>query len=102
MSGWAVAPVLGLRFPFLGIDICGILLRHGIINGGSALNNSKAKSTGLFFRHIPLNLPSTSEQNLQLIEVFEVFWLHTPRLVNVPARKLQKPIARFRHCPNSF
>jgi hypothetical protein len=71
----AVGLVLGLRLPFLGIDVCGVLLRYGIINGGSALNNSRTKSVGLF-RPILLDLPSTSEQNLQLIEVVEVFWLH--------------------------
>jgi hypothetical protein len=71
----AVGPVPGLRRPFLGIDVCGVLLRYGIIYGGSALNNSRTKSIGLF-RPILLDLPSTSEQNLQLIEVVEVFWLH--------------------------
>jgi hypothetical protein len=85
----AVGPVLGLRLPFLGIDVCGVLLGYGIINGGSALNNSKAKSIGPF-RPILLDLPGTSEQNLQLIEVVEVFWLHnTPYGQAAGARALE-------------
>jgi hypothetical protein len=71
----AVRPLLGLRLLFVAIDVCGVLLRYGIINGGSAPSNSKIKSSGRF-RPILLNFPRTSEQNLQLIEAVKVFWLH--------------------------
>ena len=72
---FVTGPVLRLRLPFVVIDVCGVLLRYGIINGGYAPNNSKVKGSGPF-RPILLDFPSTSEQNLQLIEAVEVFWLH--------------------------
>jgi hypothetical protein len=71
----ATGPVLRLRLFFVAIDVCGVLLPDGIINGGSVPNDSKIKSSGRF-RPILLDFPSTSEQNLQLIEAGEVFWLH--------------------------
>jgi hypothetical protein len=85
----AVRPVLGLRLLFVAIDACGVLLRYGIINGGSAPSNSKIKSSGRF-RPILLNFPGTSEQNLQLIEAVKVFWLHnTPYGQTAAAQALE-------------